>query len=69
MKMKNKIKTHKASSKRFKITKNKKVMHQHQGDNAHLKVNKSSSQKQNKKGRGNLASSKESRKIIRLIAK
>lgn len=65
--MKNKIKTHKATVKRFKVTKNNKVRHNKQGDNAHLKTNKSSVQKARKKGKTTLGAKKEVKKIISLL--
>lgn len=66
--MKNKQKTHKATVKRFKLTKNKKLMHNKQGDNAHLKANKSNRQKARKKGKTSLTSSGESNKIKKLMS-
>lgn len=66
--MKNKQKTHKATAKRFKLTKNNKLMHNKQGDNAHLKANKSSNQKARKKGKTSLSSSGESKKIKKLLS-
>ena len=66
--MKNKKKTHKASAKRFKLTKTGKLKHNRQGDNAHLKANKTSLQKSRKKGVKFLGSKAESKKIIKLIS-
>lgn len=66
--MKNKQKTHKATTKRFKLTKKGKLMHNRQGDNAHLKANKTSKQKARQKGRTNLGSKNESKKIISLLS-
>lgn len=66
--MKNKQKTHKATAKRFKLTRTGKLMHNRQGDNAHLKANKSSLQKSRKKGVKHLATKNESKKIIKLIS-
>jgi large subunit ribosomal protein L35 len=66
--MKNKQKTHKASAKRFRVTKNGKIMHNRQGDNAHLKANKTSQQKARKKGKSSLGSKAESKKIISLLS-
>jgi len=43
-------------------------MHNHQGDNAHLKANKTAKQKSRQKGVGMLASKKESKKIISLLS-
>lgn len=66
--MKNKKKTHKATAKRFKLTRKGKLMHNRQGDNAHLKANKTSLQKSRKKGTNQLASKSESKKIISLMS-
>jgi large subunit ribosomal protein L35 len=66
--MKNKQKTHKATAKRFKLTKTGKLKHNRQGDNAHLKANKTSLQKSRKKGVKFLGSKKESKKIIKLLS-
>jgi ribosomal protein L35 len=44
-----KVKTHKATKKRFKLTANKKVLHYSQGDNSHLKANKDRGRKQGKR--------------------
>jgi len=43
-------------------------MHNRQGDNAHLKANKTSLQKSRKKGTKTLASKNESKKIISLLS-
>lgn len=66
--MKNKQKTHKATAKRFKLTKKGKLMHNRQGDNAHLKANKSSKQKARQKGKDSLGSKRESNKIKKLLS-
>ncbi len=66
--MKNKQKTHKATAKRFKLTRKGKLMHNRQGDNAHLKANKTSLQKSRKKGTKSLSSTNESKKIISLLS-
>lgn len=66
--MKNKIKTHKATSKRFKVTGSGKVVHNHQKDNDHLKIGKSRAQKSRVNGKGALESRKESIKIKKLIS-
>lgn len=64
-----KQKTHQATKKRFKLTGTGKVRHNRQGDNAHLKVNKSSAQKTRKKGKSQLSSEGEINKIKRLLGK
>lgn len=66
--MKNKQKTHKATVKRFKLTKKGKLMHNRQGDNAHLKANKSAQQKARQNGKRSLGSKTESKKIISLLS-
>lgn len=66
--MKNKQKTHKATAKRFKLTKKGKLMHNRQGDNAHLKANKTSQQKARQNGKRALGSKTESKKIISLLS-
>lgn len=66
---KNKLKTHQASKKRFKVTRNNKVRHNKQGDNAHLKANKSRDQKANSKGKKSLKSNAQAKKIIKLMGK
>lgn len=63
--MKNKIKTHKASSKRFKLSASGKVKHNVQGNN-HLKAGKNRAQKTRKKGFKVLNSKNEIAKIIKL---
>lgn len=63
-----KQKTHKATAKRFKLTKGGKVMHNRQGDNAHLKANKTAKQKARKKGTTALGSKRERKKIISLLS-
>ncbi len=65
--MKNKIKTHKASKKRFKISGSGQIRHNKQGDNDHLKIFKSRAQKSRKKGKTDLGSKKEEIKIKGLI--
>ena len=60
-------KTHKATAKRFRITKNGKLMHGSQGDNSHLKVNKSRHQKSRKNGVSALGNKAETKKLISLM--
>ncbi|MFQ5492715.1 MAG: 50S ribosomal protein L35 [Candidatus Dojkabacteria bacterium] len=67
--MKNKIKTHKATAKRFKLTAKGRVRHNKQGDNAHLKAHKSRAQKKRKKGKTDLGSANQARKIKKLLGK
>lgn len=70
---KNKMKTHKASAKRFKATnpkgnRNPVVMHRAQGDgNGHSNNYKDRREKRNPKRARGLNSAKEARKIMRLI--
>lgn len=66
--MKNKIKTHKASKKRFRVTGNGKVMRDKQRirNSAHLKNKRKSTRKLIPENLG-LSSSKESKKIKRLL--
>ncbi|MBN1915522.1 50S ribosomal protein L35 [Candidatus Dojkabacteria bacterium] len=56
-------KTHKATAKRFKITGKGKIVHNRQGDNAHLKTNKNRSQKARLNKQKVLASSKQAKNI------
>ncbi|MBW7953965.1 MAG: bL35 family ribosomal protein [Candidatus Dojkabacteria bacterium] len=65
--MKNKIKTHKASAKRFKLTATGKVKHNRQGNN-HLKANKNRAQKKRSSGSKMLNSKTQAKKIISLIS-
>ncbi|MFW5702475.1 MAG: large ribosomal subunit protein bL35 [Candidatus Dojkabacteria bacterium] len=65
---KNKIKTHKATQKRFKKTGSGKLKHFHQGDNAHLKVNKSKKQLNRQEGTSTLASKKQEQNLKALLA-
>lgn len=67
MKIKMKMKTHKATAKRFKITSKGKVQHYSQGDNSHLKANKNRAQKSRKKGIHSLKNKGDIKKIIKLI--
>ncbi|MBP9758185.1 50S ribosomal protein L35 [Candidatus Dojkabacteria bacterium] len=65
--MKNKQKTHKASAKRFRVTKTGIVLHNRQKDNAHLKTGKTTKQKARLKGQSGLTNNKEINKIKQLI--
>ena len=60
-------KTHKATAKRFKLTKSGKLLHKRQGDNSHLKVNKSYHQKVRKNNRAALGNKSETKKLINLM--
>lgn len=64
-----KSKTHKATQKRFKLTGTGKLMHNSQGDNAHLKANKDRGEKARKKGQHSLSAVGERSKIIKLMVK
>ncbi|MEI7579102.1 MAG: bL35 family ribosomal protein [bacterium] len=64
-----KIKTHKATAKRFKLTGNNKLRHLKQGNNTHLKAHKSHAQKARKKGMVVKASGGERSKILKLLGK
>jgi large subunit ribosomal protein L35 len=64
---KRKSKTHKASKKRFKITASGKLKHSKQGDNAHLKTNKSNRQLRRQEGKGIISSKKQEKNIKELI--
>jgi large subunit ribosomal protein L35 len=65
--MAHKGKTHKATSKRFKLTATGKVMHKRQGDNTHLKTRKNRGQKVRLNKQGELSNKKESNKVKRLM--
>ena len=65
--MATKAKTNKAAKKRFRITKNGKVIHRSQGDNSHLKAGKSSAQKARRKQLKQLSSKTQARKLRSLI--
>lgn len=67
--MKTKIKTHKATKKRFKLTAKNKLMHNTQGDNAHLKTNKYRGEKTRGKGTHVLSSSGDRKRILKLLNK
>ena len=58
-----KNRTHKATKKRFKITGSGKLKHFHQGDNAHLKSNKSRKVLNRQEGTSTLKLKKEVRKL------
>lgn len=60
-------KTHKATAKRFKLTKKGKLMHGTQGDNSHLKVNKNRHQKSRKNGENGLINKAEVKKLTGLM--
>lgn len=60
-------KTHKATAKRFKLTKKGKLMHGSQGDNSHLKVNKDRHQKSRKNGMNALGNKAETKKLTSLL--
>lgn len=62
-----KAKTHKATVKRFKVTRTGKVLHRTQGDNGHGKNYENRRQKKAHKAEGQLSSGKESRKVKRLL--
>lgn len=66
--MKKKRKTHKATVKRFKLSAKKKISHGIQGDN-HLKAHKSQAQRKRKQGTSILSSSREIKKILKLMVK
>ena len=67
--MKIKQKTHKATSKRFRLTGSGKIMHNSQGDNSHLKANKDRGIKARKKGAHMLENTQDVKNIIKLLAK
>jgi len=62
-----KNKTHKATVKRFKLTKSGKLMHQKQGNNTHLKVHKNTHQKARKNGNEALGNKSETKKLKQLM--
>lgn len=67
---KHKTKTHKASKKRFKVSKTGKVMHLPQGGgNGHSNNFKNRRQRNADKGENSLASGKEAAKIRTLLGK
>lgn len=65
--MAKKAKTNKAAKKRFRITRNGKVIHRSQGDNSHLKAGKSGAQKARRKSPSQLASKTQAKKIKSLL--
>jgi len=67
--MKIKLKTHKATSKRFKKTSTGKLMHYTQGDNSHLKANKNRAEKARKKGSHALTNKSNIKTIKKLMGK
>jgi large subunit ribosomal protein L35 len=64
--MKNKLKTHKATVKRFKLTASGKLKHYHQGNN-HLKAGKNALQKKRKRGVGFLKSKRQIRNLTSVM--
>ena len=62
-----KIKTHKASKKRFRLTPRGKIIHWKQGDNGHLRSKKNNRQKSRLSGPKKLTQSSEIIKIKKLI--
>lgn len=62
-----KIKTHKATKKRFKITSKGKVIHWKKGDNGHLRSKKTNRRKRRLSGPDQLANNTEARKVKKLI--
>lgn len=66
--MKNKVKTKKNVSKRFKLTKNGKLLHRSAGQR-HLKSNKSKKQLRSLKTVKKITNLKNKKKLIRLLGK
>lgn len=64
-----KMKTHKATQKRFKLKTSGRLVHNKQGDNSHLKANKNQAQKARKKGTSDLKNKTEQKNIIKLMNK
>lgn len=62
-----KAKTHKSTAKRFKLTATGKLKHRSQGDNGHAKGFQARREKRNARKSHVLASSKEARKLSRLL--
>lgn len=65
-----KLKTHKGLSKRIKLSGSKtepKLMHTHQFDNNHLKVNKSALKKNRMEGKSALKKTDETKKLLKFI--
>jgi len=67
--MAKKGKTHKATVKRFKITATGKLLHKRQGDNHHLKAQKSNRTKNRQTKRGIIGSKNQAKKLIKLMSK
>ncbi|MCA9382604.1 50S ribosomal protein L35 [Candidatus Dojkabacteria bacterium] len=62
-----KLKTHKATKKRFKITSSGKVMHWKKGNNGHLRSKKTTKHKQRLSGPDTLSNTTEARKVKKLV--
>lgn len=62
-----KNRTHKATAKRFRVTKNGKVIHEKQYNNSHLKTNKNNRTLRRQEGKAVLSSLHESKKLASLI--
>ena len=69
IKMKMKLKTHKATSKRFRKTATGKLLHYTQGDNSHLKAHKNRAEKARKKGIHALTNKGDIKTITKLLGK
>lgn len=67
MAKKNKIKTHKATKKRFKVSATGKLRHNKQGDNDHFKIKKSRNRKARLSGKTELGSKKQAKKLKSLL--
>lgn len=63
-----KLKTHKATSKRFKVTAKGKLRHKRQMDNVHLKANKSNRTKNRQRKRGFLGSKSQIKTLKKLMS-
>jgi ribosomal protein L35 len=64
-----KNRTHKATAKRFKLTATGKLVHNKQGDNSHMKVNKTKPALRRQEGKATIKSLVEEKKLKRLILK
>jgi large subunit ribosomal protein L35 len=62
-----KLKTHKATAKRFKVTASGKLKHNKQNDNAHLKTNKNNRTLRRQEGQSMLSSKAETKKLKALM--
>jgi ribosomal protein L35 len=62
-----KLKTHKATSKRFRKSASGKILHYTQGDNSHLKANKNRAEKARKKGIHSLTNKGDIKTISKLL--